>query len=110
MKYSTRITGLVLDCLAQAITVVRNPQPYLDRGWETSRRFFFSVTFISLVLSKCFHIGVHLHTLPVSPLVVWAPTFFLVDFLLIVIARGLSCWFEWRACRYVAVVMTVLLR
>lgn len=110
MKFPTRISDPLLDCLAQVVKVARNPRPYLDSGWETARRFLFSVTFVSLVLSKCFHIGVHLHTLPVSPLVVWAPTFFLVDCLLILISRGLACWFEWRTCRYVAAVSSVLLR
>lgn len=109
-RISARISDFLLDRLAEVVKVGRNPHPYIDGGWEASRRFLFSVIFISLLLSKCFHMGVHLHTLTVSPLSVWAPTFFLVDCLLILVGRGLACWFERRPLRYAAAVSTVLLR
>lgn len=92
------------------IAVARSPQLYLDRAWSASRSYFFSVTFISLVLSKIFHICVHLRSLTPPSLLAWGPTFFLTDVLLILIARGLARSFQWRSCRDVAAVVTVLLR
>ena len=92
------------------ITVARSPQLYLDRAWSASRAFLFSVTFISLVLSKFFHVCVHLKSLTPPSLLVWGPTFFLTDVLLILIARGLARSFQWRSCRDVAAGVTVLFR
>ncbi|KAJ5263219.1 hypothetical protein N7478_010824 [Penicillium angulare] len=91
-----------------ALSIARSPMLYLDRGWAGSRTYFFSISFISLILSKCFHICVHLTSLEVPSLVPWGPTFFLVDILLILVACLLTRSFEWRIYRNVAAVVIVL--
>ncbi|KAJ5249960.1 hypothetical protein N7489_000370 [Penicillium chrysogenum] len=87
-----------------ALKVARSPQLYLD----SSRTYFFSITFISLILSKCFHLCVHLTSLAVPSLVPWGPTFFLVDIILILIACFLTRSFESRLRQNVAAVVTLL--
>jgi hypothetical protein len=104
-----RLRGQLREALLFALTVARSPQHYLDLGWAASRKYFFSVILISLVLSKFFHIFIHLKSLTLSSLL-WGPTFFLVDILLILVACGLTRSFEWRTTRDVAAVVTVLFR
>lgn len=106
MKPFSRLSG----SFSHAVNVTKSAQPYIDRTWEASRRCFFSLIFLSLVLSKLFHIGAHLKSLTLPSLLAWGPTFFLVDVLLILIARGLTRSFEWRTCRDGAALATVLFR
>ena len=73
------LRGQLEDSALFALKVARSPQLYLD----ASRTYFFSITFISLILSKSFHLCVHLTSLAVPSLLPWGPTFFLVDILLI---------------------------
>lgn len=109
MQFSSKLQGL-REKFRPSVLFTISPQPYVDRGWAASRKFLFSVIFVSLVLSKIFHICAHLKSLTLPSLLAWGPTFFLVDILLILIARGLTRAFEWRTCRDVAAVVTVLLR
>ncbi|KAJ5084956.1 hypothetical protein NUU61_009535 [Penicillium alfredii] len=102
-----RFVTWVEESAVSAFIVARSPQVYLDRGWEASRSFFFSVISISLILSKCFHLCVHLASLAVPSLLPWGPTFFLVDIMLILVACFLTRSFEWRIGRNVAAVITV---
>lgn len=104
-----RLRGHLHDALDFALTVARSPQYYIDQGWALSRKYFFSVIFISLILSKCFHIFVHLKSLTL-PSLLWGPTFFLVDILLILVACGLTQSFEWRTTRDIAALVTVVFR
>ncbi|KGO39282.1 Alkaline phosphatase-like, alpha/beta/alpha [Penicillium expansum] len=92
------------DSALFAVKVARSPQLYLD----ASRTYFFSITFISLILSKCFHLCVHLTSLAVPSLLPWGPTFFLVDILLILVACYLARPFESRIGQNVAAVVTLL--
>lgn len=94
------------DSALFAVKVARSPQLYLD----ASRTYFFSITFISLILSKCFHLCVHLTSLAVPSLLPWGPTFFLVDILLILVACYLARPFESRIGQNVAAVVTLLFR
>jgi hypothetical protein len=107
---SRRLGELVRDSALFALNVAQDPQLYLDRGWEASRKFFFSVIFIAITVSKCFHILVHIRDLTVLSLVFWGVTFFLVDFLLILIACALSRSFNRPAWRYLAAFATALWR
>jgi Gpi18-like mannosyltransferase len=93
-----------------ALTVAKSPQLYVDRVWGASRKYFFSVIFISLLLSKCFHIYVNPRTVGVLPLLFWGPTFFVVDILLILVACRLARSFESRICRDLAALIVVLFR
>lgn len=94
------------DSALFALQVVRSPQLYLD----ASRIYFFSTTFIALILSKCFHLCVHLTSLAVPSLLPWGPTFFLVDIVLILVACYLARSFESRIGQNVAGVVSLLFR
>lgn len=82
----------------------------MDRGWEASRRYFFSVIFIAIIVSKCFHILVHLKSLTVLSFLFWGLSFFLVDFVLILVACALARSFRYPLWRYLAAFATVLWR
>ncbi|KAJ5337882.1 Alkaline phosphatase-like alpha/beta/alpha [Penicillium brevicompactum] len=105
---SQRLGEQARDTALYALDVAQDPQLYLDRGWEASRRYFFSVIFIAIVLSKCFHILVHLKSLTVVSFLVWGLTFFLVDFLLILIACALARSFRYPLWRYLAAFSTAI--
>lgn len=107
---SQRLRGKLESAAIFAIKVARSPQAHLDRGWTASRAYLFSVIFISLLLSKAFHIYVHLNALTVLSLVAWGPTFFFLDILLILGARSLARSYEWRTTRDLAAVFTTLFR
>lgn len=93
-----------------ALTVAKSPQLYLDRAWGASRKYFFSIIFISLLLSKCFHVYANPRTVGVFSLIFWGPTFFVVDILLILVACRLARSFESRICRDLAALVVVLFR
>ncbi|KAJ5405001.1 hypothetical protein N7465_006285 [Penicillium sp. CMV-2018d] len=98
------LRGQLEDSALFALKVARSPQLYLD----ASRTYFFSITFISLILSKSFHLCVHLTSLAVPSLLPWGPTFFLVDILLILVACYLTRSFESRIAQNVTAVVTLL--
>ncbi|KAJ5931026.1 Alkaline phosphatase-like alpha/beta/alpha [Penicillium verhagenii] len=91
-----------------AFTVAKSPQLYLDRAWGASRKYFFSLIFISLLLAKCFHIYVNPRSVGLLSLLFWGPTFFLVDILIILVACRLARSFESRICRDLAALVVVL--
>jgi hypothetical protein len=105
-----RLRGKLESGVIVALTVARSPQAHLDRGWTAYRAYLFSIIFISILLSKAFHIYVHLNSLTVLSLFAWGPTFFFLDILLILGARGLARSYEWRTLRDIAAVFTVLFR
>ncbi|KAJ5183009.1 Alkaline phosphatase-like alpha/beta/alpha [Penicillium capsulatum] len=85
-----------------ALAVIRSPQPYIDHIWATTHVYFFSVNFIALVASKCFHIFVHFKSLSLASFLAWGPTFFLPEIIFILLFCGLARWFEWRILRNIA--------
>ncbi|KAJ5576896.1 hypothetical protein N7535_003822 [Penicillium sp. DV-2018c] len=97
------------DAAVFVLKVARSPQLYIDSGWTACRAYLFSVIFISLLLSKAFHIFFHLESLTLFSLLGWGPTFFFTDLVLILLARCLARSYEWRATRTVAAIATVLL-
>ncbi|KAJ5423337.1 Alkaline phosphatase-like alpha/beta/alpha [Penicillium cf. griseofulvum] len=103
VSFRTRLEESALFVL----NVARTPQLYLDLYLDRVRTYFFSIIFISLILSKCFHISVHLTALEVPSLFPWGPTFFLVDILLILVACCLTRSFESRICRNVAAIVAL---
>ncbi|KGO72735.1 Alkaline phosphatase-like, alpha/beta/alpha [Penicillium italicum] len=105
---SQRLRGKLESAVIFAIKVARSPQAHLDHAWAASRAYFFSVIFISLLLSKAFHIYVHLKALTVLSLLAWGPTFFLLDILLILGARSLARSYQWRTTRDAAAVFITL--
>lgn len=107
---SQRLRGKLESAAIIALEVARSPQAHLDRAWAGYRAYFFSIIFISLVLSKAFHIYAHLNALTVLSLLAWGPTFFLLDILLILGARSLARSYEWRTTRDIAAVFIALFR
>jgi hypothetical protein len=105
-----RLGGKLGDAAVFALKVAQSPQLYLDRGWTAYRAYLFSVIFISLLLSKAFHIFFHLNSLTIFSLLGWGPTFFFADVVLILLARCLARSYEWRTTRTVAAIATVLFR
>lgn len=91
-----------------AITVARSPQPYIDSAWAASHVYFFSVIFISLLASKCFHIFVHLKALSFASFFAWGATFFLPELIFILLAACLARTFEWRVLRNIAAFIMVV--
>jgi hypothetical protein len=107
---SQRLGEKVRDVALYALDVAQDPQLHLDRGWQASRKYFFSVIFIAIALSKCFHIAVHIKSLSLFAFLIWGPTFFLVDVLLILLARGLTRSWKFPLWRYLAVFASALWR
>ncbi|KAJ5493777.1 Alkaline phosphatase-like alpha/beta/alpha [Penicillium fimorum] len=103
-----RLRGKLESAAAVALTVARSPQAHLDRGWTACRAYFFSIIFISILFSKIFHIYVHLNSLTVLSLLAWGPTFFFLDIVLVLGARGVARSYEWRSFRDIAALCTVL--
>ncbi|KAJ5279851.1 hypothetical protein N7478_005223 [Penicillium angulare] len=104
---SKRIQAYFWAVVLFGLKVAKSPQLYADRAWEASRRYFFSVTFISLVLSKCFRLALHHKSLGIVSLVLWGPTFFLVDIVVILVACLFTRWFKSWILRDIAALVTV---
>ncbi|KAJ5091918.1 hypothetical protein NUU61_006788 [Penicillium alfredii] len=104
---SQSLLGWAEEAAISIVMVVRSPQQSLDSAWAVSRKYFFSVIFISLLVSKFFHVCVQLTSMTAPSFLPWGPTFFLVDIVLILVACGLARWFEWRIIRDIAAVVTV---
>ncbi|KAJ5793698.1 Alkaline phosphatase-like alpha/beta/alpha [Penicillium paradoxum] len=104
-----RLWGKLGEAAIFALAFARSPQLYIDHGWTKYRAYLFSVIFISLGLSKVFHILVHLTSLTIPALFGWGPTFFFADIILILLARSLARSYRWRTTRDIAAVTMVLL-
>lgn len=103
-----RLRGKLGDAVLFALTVARSPQLYIDHAWAKYRAYLFSVFFISLALSKVFHICAHLKSLSILSLFGWGPTFFFADIVLILLARSLARSYQWRITRDIAALAMVL--
>lgn len=100
----------VYASLSFALAVAQSPQKYIDQSWPASRAYLFSVTFIAVLLSKCFHLLVHVDALTSFSFCVWGPSFFLVDALVILVACGLIREYRSSAGVDIAAALTVLFR
>ncbi|KAJ5591627.1 Alkaline phosphatase-like alpha/beta/alpha [Penicillium hispanicum] len=94
--------------LSFALAVAQSPQAYIDHAWPASRAYFFSVTFIAILLSKFFHLLVHIDGLTIFSICVWGTSFFLVDALLILVVCGLNREFQSPAGVNIAAALTVV--
>lgn len=108
--FSLLVGEKLRDLIIFALQVAQDPRLHLDRVWEASRKYLFSVICIAIVFSKCFHIAVHIKSLTVLSFLLWGPTFFLVDFLLILIACLQARSFAYPIWRYITAVTTALWR
>jgi hypothetical protein len=106
MNFS-KLSGLV----DQLVRVVRDsPGHTFDRWWSVSRKFFFTLTFVSLIWAKFLHIYAHLYSLPPAKLLLWGPTFFFQDVIFILVIRLLTQTIPWRPGTILAAVCTVPFR
>lgn len=99
-----KIPGPLLALAEIVFVILKFFYLYLERTWASS--YLFSVIFISLILSKCFHIYAHFSSLPFLTLLFWGATFFLTEVLLILVACFLTRFFESRIARGAAALAT----
>ncbi|KAH2272923.1 hypothetical protein KXW96_005194 [Aspergillus fumigatus] len=96
------------ELVGQLVRVVRDsPAHTFDRWWSVSRKFFFTLTVISLIWAKLLHIYAHLYSLPPAKLLLWGPTFFFQDVIFILVVRLLTQTIPWRPVAIVAAGCTV---
>ena len=84
-------------------------RPFLnpDYSWDLTRRFIFSVIFLSLVVSKVLHIYTHAYYVTLNSLLTWGSTCFLRDLPFLLIARALTKSFQWRSSRAAAALVAL---
>ena len=115
MKYEMRDLLQLLRSLLTLIhekvqPFIESPGSYFDLGWDLSRSYFFSLIFISLLLAKLLHIYAYFSYLTFPRFLLWGPTFFILDAVVILLVYGLTRAFRWRASRVGAAVIIVPLR
>lgn len=103
-RIPAQLMTLLEELAGVAVAIAKFAHLCVERAWASS--LFFSVIFISLIVSKCFHILAYIDSMPFFSLLVWGSTFFIVDFLFIVVACLLSRSFGTRIARNVAAVVT----
>lgn len=64
-----------------------SPTETFDFFWGFSRRFFFTLTFISLFTAKVLHLYAHLYSIPRAKFFVWGITFFFQDVIILLFFR-----------------------
>ena len=94
-----KLSEILRGSASIALSSAKSPQATFDRCWDASRRYVFSVVFLALVLAKCFHIWVCMYSVPALSLILWSPTYFWVDALLILGACFLTQWYQGRIFR-----------
>ncbi|KAI9923734.1 hypothetical protein AWENTII_011887 [Aspergillus wentii] len=104
-----RLAGRLHACAQAAGRVVKSPSQYFDVLWGASRRYWFSLIFISIITAKLLHIYSHLNSLPVRRLLLWGPTFFFQDAVAIFIVRGLTRSFKQKWASIASCVVVVLM-
>lgn len=109
-SFSQLLGEKLRDLILFALHVAQDPRLHLDRAWEASRKYLFSVICIAIVFSKSFHIAVHIKSLTIVSFFLWGPTFFLVDFLLILVACVQARSFSSPLWRSITAVTTGLWR
>ncbi|EAW14610.1 sulfatase domain protein [Aspergillus clavatus NRRL 1] len=98
----------VISFFEGIVRVIRkSPVHAFDWWWDASRKFFFTITFISLLWAKLLHIYAHLHSLPPSKFLLWGPTFFFQDVLFIILIRLFTQSISWRPVAIFSALCTV---
>ena len=72
-----RVTQLSGASLVQTLNFV----------WDISRRYFYTLAFWSLVGAKILHLYAHIHSLSLQKFLLWGPSFFYQDVLLLLLLR-----------------------
>ncbi|CAG7922239.1 unnamed protein product [Penicillium olsonii] len=80
---------------------------WFDDCWPASRKYWFGLLLISVICAKCLHIYSHLNSLPLGQLLLWGPTFFLQDAVVVLLTHLLCAKFQSRWVRIGAAVLVV---
>ncbi|KAE8370248.1 alkaline-phosphatase-like protein [Aspergillus caelatus] len=84
-----------------------SPGEAFDLFWEFARRYFFSLSFISLFGAKFLHLFAHLHSLPPSKFLLWGVTFFFQDVMILLLFRTLAQRVPWRSLAVVGATIVI---
>lgn len=90
--------------------VIASPGTYFDWAWDVSRRSFFSVILVAVILAKLFHVYAYFTYLTFFRFLVWCPTFFVQDAVIILLTYGLTRPFRSRPCRVGSAVVIIPFR
>ena len=63
-------------------------------GWDSTRKYLFSVVFVSVVASKILNIYTHSYYLTPNRFLIWGSTFFLQDVIFLLVARAFAWSFQ----------------
>lgn len=87
-----------------------SPKESFDFFWGFSRRFFFTLTFISLFAAKILHLYAHLRSLPRSKVFTWGITFFFQDVIILLFFRIFVQRLPWRPVAITAALIVIPFR
>lgn len=87
-----------------------SPSRWFDVFWPASRKYWFSLLFISVICAKALRIYSHLNSLTLDRFLLWGSTFFLQDIFCILIAQFLCQKFHSRWVRVFVALVTILAR
>lgn len=92
-----KVVHAVHAYLSHGIRRVRlSPGETLDAVWDFSRRYFFTLAFLSLLTAKLLHLYAHIYSLPLPRLFLWGLTFFFQDVMILLLFRILAQKVAWR--------------
>jgi hypothetical protein len=87
-----------------------SPGEAFDFFWDFSRRYFFTLAFISLFGAKLLHLFAHIHSLPASKFLLWGVTFFFQDVMILLLFRTLAQKVPWRPVAALGAVIVIPFR
>ncbi|KAJ5786985.1 hypothetical protein N7457_001975 [Penicillium paradoxum] len=92
-----KVVHAVHAYLSHGIRRVRlSPAETLDAVWDFSRRYFFTLAFLSLFIAKVLHLYAHIYSLPAARFFLWGLTFFFQDVMVLLLFRILCQKVSWR--------------
>ncbi|KAF7586667.1 hypothetical protein BBP40_008516 [Aspergillus hancockii] len=84
-----------------------SPGEAFDFFWDFSRRYFFTLAFISLFGAKFLHLFAHIHSLPAGKFILWGVTFFFQDVMILLLFRTLVQKVPWRIVSALGAVIVI---
>jgi hypothetical protein len=89
------------------LRILLSPSLWFDVYWTASRKYFFGLLFIGVISAKLLHIYSHLNSLSIGQFLLWGPTFFLQDFVCLLLALFLTQNFNRRWSRVLAALAAI---
>lgn len=86
----------------------RHPGRSLDSISDFSRRYFFTLAFLSLFFAKFLHLYAHLRSLPAQKVLSWGATFFFQDVVILLLLRMFAQRFKSRPFAALAALFLIL--